>query len=97
VLAALWRRGPLSPRDLIAEVQGSNNWGEATVKTLLGRLMRKGAIRSERADARLQYRAVLERSAYVEGEVDVLLERLFQGRAEDLINLLSRRVEARRP
>jgi predicted transcriptional regulator len=91
VLAAVWRRGPLSARDLIDEVQASSAWGEATVKTLLGRLMRKGAIRSERNEGRQRYTAALSREAYVDAEVDALLDRLFEGRPERLASLLAER------
>ena len=91
MLAALWRKGPLSARDLIAEVQASSAWGEATVKTLLGRLMRKGAIRSEKADGRQRYHAALSRDEYVDGEVRALVDRLFEGRVEGLLARLQRR------
>ena len=33
VMEALWRRSPLSADELVAEVGGAQNWGEATVKT----------------------------------------------------------------
>jgi predicted transcriptional regulator len=80
-----------SARDLIDEVQASSAWGEATVKTLLGRLMRKGAIRSERNEGRQRYTAALSREAYVDAEVDALLDRLFEGRPERLASLLAER------
>jgi predicted transcriptional regulator len=79
VLAPLWRLGPLSARDLIDAVKARQAWGDATVKTLLGRLMRKGAIRSEKADGRQRYHAALSRDDYVDGEVKALVERLFDG------------------
>ena len=85
VLAALWRHGCLSARDLIDEVKTSQAWGEATVKTLLGRLMRKGAIRSEREEGRQRYRAVVSRADYVDAQVQALLDRLFEGRPERLV------------
>ncbi len=84
VLGALWRRGPLGPRGLVAEVQARQPWGEATVKTLLGRLMRKGAVLSERTGEGRVYRPLLTRDAYLDGEIRALLERLFEGRIEDL-------------
>ena len=89
VMAALWRRGPLTPKRLIEEVKLRQPWGEATIKTLLGRLMRKGAVRSERGDGLLTYRPLLSREAYVEGEVQALVDRLFEGRRESLAALLA--------
>jgi len=91
ILAALWRRGPLTPRGLIEEVRLTQPWGDATIKTLLGRLMRKNAIRSDRDDGRLTYRALVDRQAYVEGEVQDLLDRLFDGKPDRLVALLADR------
>jgi BlaI family transcriptional regulator, penicillinase repressor len=79
VMEALWRCGPLPPTRLIAEVRRARPWGEATVKTLLGRLMQKKAVRSVREDGMLRYHAQLERDAYVEAEVRALAGRLFDG------------------
>ncbi len=79
VLEALWRCGPLSPARLISEVKAARPWGDATIKTLLGRLMHKHAVRSERDDGRLQYRALIDRTTYVDGEVRALVDRLFDG------------------
>ncbi len=79
LLEALWRCGPLAPAALIAEVQQRRPWGRATVKTLLARLMHKRIVRAERSDAGLRYRPLIERTAFVEGEVRALADRLFDG------------------
>ena len=84
ILAALWHHGPLSFASLIEAVKTEQAWGDATIKTLLGRLMRKGAVRSERDDGRQRYHATLDRRTYVDGEVDALVARLFDGRRETL-------------
>ncbi len=89
VLAALWRCGPLTPARLIAEVKARRAWGDATIKTLLGRLMQKKAVRSEREDGVLRYRALIERKSYVEAEVQALVERLFGGDPKALADFLS--------
>lgn len=88
VLAALWRHGPLSFASLIEAVKTEQAWGDATIKTLLGRLMRKGAVRSERHDGRQRYVAVTDRQMYLRAEVDALVDRLFAGRREDLAAFL---------
>ena len=84
ILAALWRHGPLSFASLIEAVRAEQAWGDATIKTLLGRLMRKGAVRSERDDGRQRYHAQIERRDYLAGEVDALVARLFDGRRDAL-------------
>ena len=79
ILEALWRGGPLPPARLIAEVKAVRPWGQATIKTLLGRLMHKHAVRAERKDGGLRYHPLIDRASYVEGEVQALVERLFGG------------------
>jgi predicted transcriptional regulator len=79
VLEALWRHGPLPPARLIAEVKVARPWAETTIKTLMSRLAQKKVVVSEKVDGRLQYRALIERDAYVCDEVDALVARLFAG------------------
>ena len=79
VLAALWRKGPLPAKPLLAEVRSVQDWGDATIKTLLGRLMRKGAIVSEQVDGRHQYRAIVDRRTYIHAQIKSLADRLFGG------------------
>lgn len=90
VLAALWRRGPLSFASLIEEVKAANPWGDATIKTLLHRLMQKGAVKSVREDGRQRYHALLARQTYVAAEVGALIDRLFDGDPNALAAFLGR-------
>ena len=92
MLAALWRRGPLSFASLIEEVKVDQPWADATIKTLLHRLIQKGAVKSVREDGRQRYHAALGRQTYVEGEVQNLLDRLFDGEPERLVALLAARL-----
>jgi predicted transcriptional regulator len=91
VLEALWRCGAIPPTRLMAEVKKARPWGEATIKTLLGRLMQKKAVRSVREDGLLRYHPMLERSAYVEQEVQALVDRLFGGDVSALAAFLTER------
>ena len=84
IMDALWRRGPLAMEDVAAEV-ASQGWGGATVKTLVHRLMKRKAIRSERIDGRVRYVPVLQRADYLQSESQGLLDRLFGGRLTPLV------------
>jgi predicted transcriptional regulator len=79
ILEALWRCGPLTPPRLMTEVGALRPWGEPTIKTLLGRLMRKKAVRSVREEGLLRYHPMIERSAYIEREAKALIDRWFNG------------------
>jgi BlaI family transcriptional regulator, penicillinase repressor len=81
----------LSAATLMDEVRSRQPWADATIKTLLHRLMQKGAVRSQKEDGRQRYHAVIDRQTYIEGEVQDLLDRLFDGRPDRLIALLAER------
>ena len=85
IMEALWARGPLGAEDIVREVGGPQNWGEATVKTLINRLLKKKAIASERIGGRAQYRPLVSRAEYVTGESQGLLDRLFGGEVAPLV------------
>jgi BlaI family penicillinase repressor len=85
IMDALWRLGPLPVDALIEDVAERESWGGATVKTLINRLLKKKAIRSERIDGKVRYVAVLQRADYVQGESQSLLDRLFEGRLTPLV------------
>jgi len=62
VMEAVWGKGPLAADEIVAEVGAPQGWGEATVKTLINRLLKKKALISERTDGRTRYRALVSRA-----------------------------------
>lgn len=86
VMEALWRREPMTADELVAEVGSNQSWGEATVKTLINRLLKKKAIKSERTEGKHGYRPLIVRSAYVQAESQGLLDRLFEGQLAPMIS-----------
>ena len=66
--------------DIVAAVAAAQDWQEATVKTLLNRLLKKKAIAATRDGRRYLYRAITRRGDYVHAESTSLLDRLFGGR-----------------
>jgi BlaI family penicillinase repressor len=90
VMEALWRRSPLTAEEIIAEVAEPQGWGEATVKSLINRLLTKGAIEAEKAGRRYLYRPRADRLAYLSDESRGLLDRLFDGRIAPLVSHFSK-------
>jgi predicted transcriptional regulator len=91
VMEALWRKQPLSAEDVAADVAAEQGWTEATVKTLLNRLLSKGAIAADKDGRRYLYRPVLKREDYVLDESTSLIDRLFDGRVSSLVTHFSER------
>jgi predicted transcriptional regulator len=86
IMEALWRAGPMTPDDIVATVGPANNWARNTVRVLITRLLKKGAIKGGKAeDGRFLYGALLARSAYVQAESQGLLDRLFEGKLAPLV------------
>ena len=85
VMQVLWRKAPLSADEVIEALAARQDWQDATVKTLLNRLLNKGAIRAEKDGRRYLYAPVLGREEWVAGESGSLLERLFDGRVAPLV------------
>ena len=86
IMEALWRLGPLTADEIVAAVAETEQWGEATVKTLINRLLKKKAIQSVRAEGRHRYQPLLQRDAYVQAESQGLLDRLFEGKLAPLVS-----------
>jgi BlaI family penicillinase repressor len=86
VMEALWRGGPMTSDEIVSEVGVRQAWGEATVKTLINRLLKKRAIASGREDGRHRYSALLQRADYVQAESQGLLDRLFDGQLAPLVS-----------
>jgi predicted transcriptional regulator len=85
VMEALWSKGPLTTDEIIAEVGEDQGWGEATVRTLIHRLLRKKAVAGRRAEGRYDYIPQIQRSDYVHDESQGLLDRLFGGQLTPLV------------
>ena len=86
IMEALWSRGALTPDEIVAAVGPANGWARNTVRVMITRLLRKGAVSSAKeADGRFLYRPVLARSDYVQAESQGLLDRLFEGRLAPMV------------
>lgn len=86
VMEVLWRESkPLSADAVVAALARRQEWQEATIKTLLNRLLNKGAIAATREGRRYLYTAVLRREQWLSSESESLLDRLFGGRVAPLV------------
>lgn len=90
VMEVLWRGAPRSAEDVVEALGNTQQWQEPTIKTLLNRLLKKGAISAERDGRRYLYSPVLRREDWVQGESEGLLDRLFDGRVAPLVAHFSR-------
>ncbi len=85
VMEVLWKRAPLGSEDVVDALSQTHAWAEPTIKTLLNRLLNKGAIEAVKDGRRYLYSPVLKREAWVARESESVLTRLFDGRVAPLV------------
>ena len=85
VMQELWQRGEASAETLVEALGPNQAWHESTIKTLLSRLLKKGAIAAERDGKRFVYRPLLKQDAWRLEESRGLLDRLFGGKLAPLV------------
>lgn len=85
IMEALWAAdAPLTAAEVTERV-ADRDWNDRTVKTMLGRLLAKGALGHEQDGRRYLYRPLVAREDYVARESGRLVDRLFGGRTAPLV------------
>ncbi len=86
IMERLWQTAPQTASELAKALRQSTGWADNTVRTLLTRLVEKGALRAdENAAGVRQFSPALAREAFVKAESASFLERVFQGAAQPLL------------
>lgn len=93
VMNALWDDSPASSGQVVERLAALSDWSPKTIKTLLGRLVKKGFVTYEEDGARYLYRPAVHRHEVVRGESRSFLERVFRGDAASLLAHFAREVE----
>ena len=85
VMKLLWRAKDALPVTVIREkLQESKGWEPATIKTLIARLVSKGAVRQEKRNV-FYYSPVITEKEYSSWATKDLITRIYNGKARDLI------------
>ena len=69
------------------KLQASKGWEPATIKTLISRLVTKGAVRQEKRKV-FYYSPLISEKEYSAWATGDLISRLFNGRVQDLVAAL---------
>lgn len=86
LMEALWESSPQTASEVTRTLRPTTNWAENTVRTLLTRLVDKGALKtSENASGTRTYLPAVKREACVRAEGESFMQRLFGGAAKPLL------------
>lgn len=79
VMQVLWEKGPQTANDVVGALAGEVHWKPRTVKTLIGRLVKKGAVRFEAEGTRYRYSTAVAESECIRSETRSFVRRVYQG------------------
>lgn len=92
-MEVLWQRSPLSTPDIVGALSEKRGWAPRTIRTLLARLVRKGALALAQDGRRHVFRPKVDRESSVRRESRSFLERVFGGEPASMLISLVRQTE----
>lgn len=93
LLQLLWDESPLGATEIAERVPKERAWTITTVKTLLSRLVAKGALTAEPQGRKYLYAPAIERDDVAVSQALGLIDRLFGGRVSPLVAQLAEQQE----
>ena len=84
-MEAIWQDHPIAAGEVIASLAVKSGWKPNTIRTLLARLVKKGALRYSESGNRYIYTPRFTREEHVSSASESFLDRIFGGTARDLL------------
>ena len=88
VMEVVWLNPPVSSQQVVGALCEVESWKPQTVKTLLSRLVKKGALSAEAEGNRFLYSPILKREAAVKEETKSFLDRVSRGSLAPMLTQL---------
>ncbi len=85
LMKVLWQRGALTATDVHEALAPETEWHAKTVRTLLGRLVAKGAVKREKRGGALRFSAIVAEEDCVREEGRSFLDRCFGGALKPML------------
>jgi BlaI family penicillinase repressor len=86
VMRILWSSSPQSAAQVIEALAPEKNWGAATIKTMLNRLVKKGALGHRSEGKRYLYFPRVTQDQCMHEETRSFLDRVFGGAVGPMLN-----------
>ena len=86
VMESLWDHAPQSASEIASKLEPTAGWAINTVRTLLTRLVKKGALQTGSSDSGVRtFSPALTRDEVVRAESQSFMDRVFKGAAQPLM------------
>jgi len=79
VMQVLWENGSQTANDVVNALSGEVKWKPRTIKTLISRLVKKGAVKVTEEGYRYRYSAAVSESECVHSETRSFVRRVYHG------------------
>jgi BlaI family transcriptional regulator, penicillinase repressor len=85
VMTVVWSQSPAAASDIVQQLEARRGWRSRTIRTLLDRLVKKGALRFEVDGKRYLYWPCVTMQACVRKESRNFLQRVFGGEPASML------------
>lgn len=80
VIKALWKNEPCTSAEIVNEVSKQQDWNDKTIRTLINRLVSKGAVKAEKTRTKaFTYSSLISEKDYMNVENKNFLNKLYGG------------------
>ena len=88
VMKEIWGEHPITANDIVGGLSDTTTWSPKTIKTLLTRLVKKGAVGYEAQGREYHYYPLIEEDVLVKEESRSFLKRVFGGTIKPMLATL---------
>ena len=85
VMRVLWSNGSLTANEVVKELSGKTKWKPKTIKTLITRLMKKGAVKFEKEGRKYRYYPAVSEAECVRMERRSFVRRVYGGTTKPML------------
>jgi len=84
-MKVLWKKYPLTSNEVVERLSGDANWHPNTIKTMLTRLVDKGALRYEKEGRERLFSPLRTEAECIQEESESFLKRVFAGAVRPMV------------
>jgi len=85
VMQILWSKGPLTANQVVEELTKRTKWKPKTIKTLINRLSKKGAVKFQKEGRKYRYYPAVSEDKCVRTETRSFLRRVYRGAGRPML------------